>query len=55
MFFLFPTYKRKTYHRSFSPFIRLITSSKKIIGLKVAVREMWIILLNHTNILRVRI
>lgn len=26
MFFLFPTYKRKTYHRSFSPFIRLITS-----------------------------
>lgn len=26
MFFLFPTYKRKTYHRSLSPFIRLITS-----------------------------
>lgn len=27
---------------------------KKIIGLKVAAREMWIFLLNHTNILRVR-
>lgn len=62
-FSCFPPTKEKTYHRSFSPFICLNTSfnatvsekKNQHIGLKVAGRETWVFLLNHTNILRVRI